>query len=251
VSSPLALQQTKTALGLGNTASFLAVGGTPPYTYSVQLPGGQGGDIDQTGIYSSPPWSNYNSNPSNAMDTIIVTDSTGATATATILVGPPLILFLDIISTVLKLPTGRCFLYNTKGFQPKDPGLFVSVGVSSVKVFSNSFHYDTENDTYNNFLNTVAVLDVHAISVDNSALFLKEAVMMSLQSPYAIAQQNANAFSIGRVPPGGQFVDLSEVDGVGFPYHFIFSIALQYCTSLSQPTDVFTSFQQPTLVVNP
>ena len=124
----LTLQQTATAVGLGNTVSFLGGGGVPPYLYAV-LPGGQGGSINNlTGIYSSPSWAQYNSNQANATDTIQVADATGAVATANVLVGPPLILFLDIISTVLQMTNGRCILYNSKAWQPKDPGRFVSVG---------------------------------------------------------------------------------------------------------------------------
>jgi len=243
---PLTVVGTKSAIGLGNTASFLGIGGVGPYTYSV-VAGGQGGTINSsTGLYNSPTWANYNSNPSNAVDTIRVTDSTtptSLTATTSILVGPPLLLFLDIISTVLKLPAGRCWLYDQKVFTPTDPGLYVIVGVSSTKVFANSSQYNPTNDTYGNFVNCMAVLDVHVVSVDNSALFKKELVLAALMSPYSIQQQNANAFSIGRIPPGGSFNDLSEIDGPAIPYHFQYSIAMQYSVPVSFGTDVYTSFQ--------
>ena len=247
----LTLTGTKTAVGLGNTASFLATGGTAPYAYVV-LPNGQGGTIDgATGLYSSPPYSSYNPSPSNATDTIQVIDSTGATATATILVGPPMILFLDILSTVLQLPAGRCLLYDTKGFQPTDAGLYIVVGMGHPHVFGNNKKYDSTTDTYVNSVNVVATLDLHVISVDTSALWQKELVLAALMSPYSISQQEANAFSIGRVPLAGQFNDLSEVDGPAIPYHFQISINLTYAVDASYPTPVFTEFQGVTETINP
>lgn len=253
MSTPLTLAQSATAIGLGNTVSFLGIGGVPPYSYSTIVPGGQGGTIDPvSGVYSSPPWANYNSNPSNATDTVIVTDSTGATAQAKILVGPPLILFLDIISTVMKLPPGRCVLYDQKVFQTKQPGLFVSVGVGTVKTFANSFHFDPNDETYKNFVNSMVTLDVHIVSVDNSALFQKEAVLGALMSPYSIQQQNANAFSIGRIPSGANFNDLSEIDGPAIPYHFHIPINMQYVTTTQYSTGVYTEFLPVQIVeVNP
>lgn len=248
----LQLLQTKTAIGLGNTASFLGTGGVEPYVYSVVLPNGQGGSVDPTtGLYSSPPWSDYNPTPSNATDTVMVTDANNDTATAKILVGPPLILLLDIISTVMKLPHGRCVLYDQKIFQTKHPGLFVSLGIGTVKVFANSYQYNPVTDAYDNFVNCMATLDLHIISVDTSAVFQKEAVLASLMSPYSIQQQNANAFSIGRIPPGGQFNDLSEIDGPAIPYHFHIPINMQYAVPISFATDVFTEFQDVAVTINP
>jgi hypothetical protein len=246
----LSLSQTKTAMVPGNTSSFLGVDGTPPYTYSVQ-PGGQGGTIDPVGgTYTAPNLSAYNSTADNASDTVIVTDSTGATASASILVGPVFILFLDIINTVMKLPPGRCFLYNGKGFQPTDAGLYIAVEVLNVKVFGNNTKFIPGPEIVVNSVNCGCTLDLHIISVDNSALYLKEIVLASLMSPYSISQQEGNNFSIGRIPPGAQFNNLSEIDGPAIPYHFSIMINLIYSIGTSSNVDVFTSFAGVTPVIN-
>jgi len=247
----LTLAQTNTAVNLGNTASFLASGGTPPYTYSV-LPGGQGGVIDPvTGIYSSPSPDRYNSEPNNASDTIQAVDSTNTAVVSKILVGPPLILFCDIISTVMKLPAGRCWLWDQKVFMPVDRGLYVPIMVSNVKTFANSYTYDPVSDVYRNFVNVAATLDIHVVSKDNTAVFKKEILLAALVSPYSIQQQEANGFSIGRIPPGGAFNDISDVDGGAIPYHFVVTLKLFYSVGVSFNTEVFTSFPNVSLVVNP
>lgn len=247
----LTLMQNKTAIGLGNTASFLGAGGVEPYVYEV-VAGGQGGSINSsTGVYSSPVWSQYNPSPSNATDTVKVTDDNGDTATAKILVGPPAILVIDIISKVMDLPSKRCFLYDQKIFAPTDVGLYVAVGVGSTRVFANSYEFNPTTQQYDNFINCAVMLDIHVVSVDNVAFYKKEEVLMALMSPYSIQQQEANAFSIGRIPSGGQFNDLSEVDGPAVPFHYQMSINVQYAMSKSLATDVFDSFQGPTLVTNP
>jgi hypothetical protein len=251
--SALTLIGTKSAIGLGNTASFLATGGIGPYTYSVN-PNGQGGTINSsTGLYASPPWSNYNANPGNASDTITVTDSTTPTpltATASILVGPPLILLMDILTKSIPLLPGRCTLYAQKLPQPSDPGLFVSVGIATVKIFANSSKFNPTTETFDNFVNSMAILDIHAISVDTSALFQKELVLAAMQSPYSIQQQEANAFSIGRIPAGGSINDITEIDGPALPYHYQFSIPLFYSVPASFSTAIFNTFQQPEVIVN-
>ena len=112
----LALAQSKTALAINLTASFLASGGSSPYAYSV-LPGGAGGAIDSsTGLYTAPAV--VPSDPSLLYDTIQVTDSLAATASAQILVGTPLLLFCEILQRQLGLANGRVFIWDQKIFNP-------------------------------------------------------------------------------------------------------------------------------------
>jgi hypothetical protein len=250
---PLQLLQNKTALAPGNVASFLGVGGTAPYAYAV-LPGGQGGSVDPaTGAYSALSFTNYNPDQSVATDTVQVTDSsspTPQTATATILVGPAVILFIDIINKVMGLPPNRCFLYNGKGFQPTDAGLYIAVEIGNVKVYANTSRFNPVTQETENTVNCGCTLNVHVISVDNSAVFQKEVVLTSLMSSYSIQQQEANSFSIGRIPPAAQFSDVSEIDGPAIPYHYSISINILYAVPVNFNTDIFTSFPGVTEVIN-
>lgn len=132
----LSLQQTKTAVAINITSSFLGVGGTPPYVYSV-LPGGAGGSIDPgTGEYTAP--SVVSSDPKLAYDTIQVVDSLAAVATSQILVGTSLILFCEILQREMGLANGRVYLWDQKIFQPSDNNLYIAVSVPSCKPFSNN-----------------------------------------------------------------------------------------------------------------
>jgi hypothetical protein len=160
------------------------------------------------------------------------------------------ILFIDILNTVLQLPNNRCFLYNGKGFQPQDAGIYIAVEVSNVKVYSNSYRFNPNTQMTENFINCGSTLDLHIISVDNSALFQKEIALAALMSPYSIKQQEANSFHIGRVPPASQFNNISEVDGPAIPFHFQISINIIYAVPINFSADVFTQFPGVTEVIN-
>lgn len=256
--SALVLSQTKSAVGAGLTASFLATGGTSPYTYSVLSMNAAGGTIDSTtGIYTAP--STAPIDPEFQYDTIQVTDSTipaSLTTTSQILVGPPLLLFCDIIQNQLGLANGRVYLWDQKIFQPSDNGLYVAVAVVSCKPFSNNIQPAiissvpdwSQSAQYTNFL---AQLDVNIISRDTSAVLRKEEVLMALNSTYSEQQQESNSFLIGRVSPQGGFKNLSMVDGAAIPYRFNISINMQYVVTKQQPIDTFGTFSAAQVTTNP
>lgn len=253
----LLLTQSKTALGVGLTASFLATGGTPPYTYSVrQIPLGAGGQINSsTGIYTAPNVVNGGlfGPPKQLYDTIQVNDSAGAFAIANILVGTPLLLFCEIIQNCLNLANGRVYLWDQKMAQPTDSGLYVAISVLSCKPFSNTNKYDGSgaNSNADQSVNMYALLSVDIISRDAEARDRKEEIILALNSNYAQAQQEANSFYIGKLPPGGQFVNLSEQDGAAIPYRFNISVALQYFYTKTSAVPSFGSFQTPQVNTNP
>lgn len=253
--SALALTQNKSAIGINLQASFQAIGGTGPYTYSVRA-GGAGGSINSsTGLYTAPAVVNAGSYgpPKFIYDTIQANDSAAAQVTSQILVGNALLLFCDIIQTELSLPQGRCYLWDQKLFQPTDSGLYVAVSVVSCKPFGsvNAFDGSGSNSNSVQFVNIYNQLQVDIISRDTEARDRKEEVIMALNSDYSRNQQTGNSFYIGQLPPGAQFTNLSEVDGAAIPYRFAISVAMQYFVTKTIATPSYDSFSTTQVNTNP
>lgn len=236
----LTLTQTATALGPNIQASFLGINGTSPYTYAV-LSSGAGGSIDPTtGVYTAPAI--INSDPKKLYDTIRVTDSLAATATARILVGSPLLLFCEIIQKELSLPDGRVYLWDQKIMQPTDNDLYVAVSVPSCKPFGNTNRWKTTLSglEQSQFVSMAAQVEIDIISRGPSARDRKEEVIIALESNYARQQQDANSFYIGKLSTG--FLNLSEADGAAIPYRYKISVAMQYAFQKARPIDYFDTF---------
>jgi hypothetical protein len=257
VSTPLSLTQSKTALTVNLSASFQAVGGTAPYTYSVRANGAGGTINSSTGAYVAPALVNNGSfdAPTQIYDTIQVVDSSSPVvqfATAQILVGTPLLLFADIIQNGLGLANGRVYLWDQKIFQPTDADLYIAIQVLSCKPFAsiNSVDGSGSGVNSNQSVNMYSQLQVDVISRDTSARDRKEEVIMALNSNYSITQQEANQFYIGKLPPGAQFVNLSLPDGAAIPYRFNIAVALQYVVSKIVAVPYFSTFSAPQINSN-
>jgi len=242
----IAITQTATAVGTNAPASFLALGGTPPYVYSV-LPGGAGGTINSgTGEYTAPAIAS--SDPKLSSATIQAKDALNATATAKILVGTPLILFCDIIQKELGLANGRVYLWDQKIMQPTDDALYVAVTMQSCKPFGNSNRPSADGVEAEQYVSMAAVVDIDIISRGPAARDRKEEVILALESNYSRQQQVANSFYVGKL--SSNFVNLSEVDGAAIPYRYRISVAMQYAVTKNKPTQYFDDFTV-TEYVNP
>lgn len=247
----MTLTQSKTAVGTGITASFLAVGGTGAVTYSVrQNPVGAGGTINSSsGLYTAPAIVNGGSfgKPDKLYDTIIARDSLGVVATANILVGSPLLLFCEIIQQGLGLAPGRVYLWDQKLMQPTDSGLYVAVSVPSCKPFGNTNTIDPTTGNSVQSVNMLAQLQVDIISRDAEARDRKEELILALGSTYSQQQQEGNSFFVGKLPVGSQFTNLSSPDGAAIPYRFAIGISMQYFYTKTLVQDYFNNFPTPNL----
>lgn len=251
----ISLTQTKSALAVNLTASFLAIGGTPAYTYSV-LSGGAGGTIDAaSGLYTAP--STVQDDPVKLYDTIQVIDSLGAIATSTILVGSALLLLCEILQRELGLDNAHVYLWDQKIFQPKDSSMYCVISVPSCKAFGNVNEAginnggDVDGSLSAQFINMLATIDIDIMSRSTAALNRKEEVLMAINSDYAQRQQNGNSFYIGRLPPNSRFINLSVIDGAAIPYRFRISVNMQYTVAKQGATDYFDTFQTTTVATNP
>lgn len=243
----LALTQTATAVAVNIQASFLAVGGTEPYVYSV-LSGGAGGAIDaSTGVYVAP--SVVSDDPTMVYDTIQVTDLTTATATAKILVGTPLILFCDILQNQLGLSNDRVYIFDQKIAQPSDAGLYIAVSVPSCRAFASNVDFDSAGNQVAS-INMGATLSIDAISRDTSALNRKEEILIALNSTYARQQQDANSFYVAPLPSPTSFTNLSGIDGAAIPYRYTISVRIMYTVVKTTASPYFETIDY-TLTSNP
>lgn len=236
------LSASYTAISPNLNSSFLATGGVAPYTYSI-LPGaGAGGTINaMTGVYTAA--SNY------GVDTVLATDSspTPQMATLDILVGSAVQLVCDIIQTYMGLSQGRVYVYNTKINIPTDSGLYVAVGVHSLKPFGNSLI--TYNGVATQGINMLARLDINIMSRSVDALNLKERVLLAFNSVYAEQQMELNSFFIAPISVG--FVNLSQIDGSAIPYRFVITSQLQYFVPASENIPYMDTFVPAQIVPNP
>jgi hypothetical protein len=238
--SSLSISASYTAISPGLTTSLSVIGGNAPYSFSV-LPGGIGGTISSSGIYSASP-------NSYGLDTVLVQDSSNPVnqATLDILVGSTIQLVCDILQQYLQLSQGQVIIFNTKWTLPTDSRMYIAVGISSLKSFGNS------NTTYNGVsvqgVNMRAMLDINIMSRSIDALNQKEQVLLAFSSQYAENQMEKNSFFIA--PNASTFVNLSEIDGAAIPYRFVIGCNLLYFVPSVMSTAYFDEFAPVTVVVD-
>lgn len=245
----LALTQSLTAVGSNGFSSFLGIGGVPPYTYALAM-NGAGGAIDATtGAYNAPDV--VSSNPIHAYDTVIVTDSTAATASSRILVGTPLILLCDIIQVGMGLYSDQIWLWESKINIPTDSRLYVAVSVPNSRPFGNiNGQQNVVDGGLNQVLsvNMVATIDIDILSRGPEARDRKEEVILVLKSTYAEQQQEANSFFIGSA--NNRMINLSSIDGAAIPYRYKITVQMQYMKTITLPSPYFDTFQQVQTTIN-
>lgn len=248
----LSLTQSLSAVGPGITSSFLGVGGSKPYSYSV-IPGGAGGSINsRTGVYTAP--AQASSSPNQVYDTIQVTDALLATATAQILVGNAYLLLCDIIQKEMNLPNGRVYLFDQKIFQPKDYDVYIVLANPRNKPFGNNTSYISQTVGRTSILNQVqsvnmcGTIDIDIMSRGPAARDRKEEVLMALKSTYAEQQQETNSFYVGLISK--DFINLSDVDGAAIPYRYNITVQMQYFVKKITPVPFYSNFPGYTVSID-
>lgn len=248
---PLSVSQSATAIRNRVTASFLGKGGDAPYLYSV-VAGGAGGSINPTtGVYTAPLA--VPSDPRYRFDTIRVDDYSGDSATAQIMVADPLLLLCEIIQRCLGLASGRVYIWDQKINQPTDSGLYVAVSMPNCKPFANVNRATASGANLNasQYVCMLARVDLDIISRGPEARTRKEEVILALNSTYSEQQQERNSFFIGKLPPDGGFVNLSDIDGAAIPYRYKISVNMQYASELTAPIDYMDDFSEAEVFTEP
>ncbi len=244
----LTIGSNATAVGPNITASFLASGGTGPYTYSVRS-GGAGGTINSSsGIYTAP--ATVGATPAQYIDIIQAVDTLGNIGLAQIMVGYPINLLCDIIQNQMGLAQGRVYLWDQKLFQPADNGLYIAVSIQRCKPIGSSNEHDSNGNSIQ-WVSMYALVDLDIISRGPAARDQKELVILALNSDYSQYQQAANGFYVSPLPVGSQFTNLSNIDGSAIPYRFKISVAMQYQYTKTTAQPYYNSFQSVAVTVNP
>ena len=78
---PLSISPTALSLSIGSTVTFAGIGGTAPYTWTIQTPGSGSPAISPTGVYVA-------GNTPNTTDIVRLTDAASVVVTATVTVKP-------------------------------------------------------------------------------------------------------------------------------------------------------------------
>lgn len=236
----ISLRANTLALCKGNSTSFQGYGGVAPYVYSV-VAGGAGGTINaSTGKYTAPLVL--------GSDTIMVTDSTNATATLALMIGDPILLLCDIIRREMNLSNEQVWIWDQKINSPKDYRLYVAVQTLNDKAFGNTNSFDSAGNSIQS-VNMWEQVSIDIMSRDQSARTRKEEVLMALASNYAQTQQTTNGFYIAK--QSTSFVNLSQVDGAAITYRFNITVTLQYAVKKSQAVPYYDSFSNVQITVEP
>lgn len=149
-------------------------------------------------------------------------------------------------------PLNNLFAYrNYTQSAPVNTSPFNTYGAFSTTANWLSYQ-QTTNGVYSNVqsVNMQGILDIDIISRGPTARDQKELIPLALQSTYSEQQQEANSFFIAKLPWGGQFVNLSNIDGSAIPYRYKISYAIQYFIRNVVPVPYFTQFSASKLTVN-
>ena len=236
------LYNTK-AVGLGISTVVSAVGGTPPYTYSVEVNAANPqGTINSNGVYIA--------SFKTGTDHIIATDSLGATAEIYISVLPPLELFCDILKVEMNLADDQVYIYNEKIQSITDSRMYIAVGINSDKYFGNSNSSEVSVAGLNEVqsVNCMSNLSIDIVSRGNEARERRAEIVLALNSKYSQNQQELNSFNVGKIP--GVFTNLSKEEGASIPFRFNIGVNIQYFIKTVKAAAYFNQFLDVVLEIN-
>ena len=162
----------------------------------------------------------------------------------------PLKFICDIIQTDMGLSDGQVYTYNQKINIPTDSQLYIAVGELSSKPFGSSLTYGASGSASGYYstesVNVMTTVSVDIMSRSTEALHRKEEVVMALNSHYSIQIQEANSFSIAKLPIN--LVNLGHLEGTAIPYRFNFSFNITYFKSKIQSIDYYDTFSEHTII---
>lgn len=238
------LKQTFSAIAPGIKSSFQAYSGVTPYSYAVTS--GPGSVNASTGLYTAP---SVISKTDPTVATVTATDANGDTASASIMVGSPLILLCDIIMREMGLSSDQIFLWNQKWTLPNDFRPYVSIAMMTPKAFGSSSIFDPDLNVEVQSVNMSAAIDIRIMSRSLEAVERKEEIAMALKSMYAQRQMAANSFYVSPLPM--PMANLSEVDGAAIPYQFTVPCAIQYFVKKVKSAQYFDKFEDVEVEIEP
>ncbi len=230
----LSISPTTADVNANRTQTFVASGGTGPYTFSMVS--GVGSIGSSSGIYTAP------NSPGTAV--IQVTDSaiTPATVQATITVKNVLTRVCDIIQGFMGLNADQVYVWDEKIKIPTDTKIYITVAQATPKVFGTKREYVSAGGGLQEqiTLQMACAFQIDIFGKTSEARDRKEEVLMALSSTLSQQTQEANGFYVA--PQSTSFVNLSEIDGAAIPYRFTISVNVQYQVSKTPQVDYYDTY---------
>ncbi len=156
----------------------------------------------------------------------------------------------EILQHELSLETGRIALYNQNYKAPNDTGLYIVVGLTSLQILSSNRTYQTgpEEDATeaHQTVNAAGTFYIEFTSKGDEALERQGEVIASMNSFYAVQQQESHHIRISRNP---QVLDLSFIEGPSSLHRFRFEVAVFYLLSVKKPIDTYEAIQSPEVLI--
>jgi len=159
-------------------------------------------------------------------------------------------IILDMIKNQLNLEENQAWVYNQRQTIPKEDGLFVVVGLDSVRVYGNNTYYDDDSMGLEEKVGTWVLehISINLFSRDYSAIMRQAEVLASFVSTYSQQVAFAYALRFGKIP--STFVDRSSREGTSILYRFVISIPVYRCYVTVKPVAYFDNFSH-TITNNP
>lgn len=258
----ISVQGTKFATRPGLTTSFAASGGVAPYTYSLAQGNVAGGTIDPvSGLYTAP--ARVPEDSRNYYDYVIATDSTGAVSPTVgeagncwISVGHCWQLVAEIFRHELGLPLGRVFLFDQKVNLPEDDRPFVVISIPGMSLIGSGIKPNGTPDSqgrpgWDKQLKWAQInyhMDVHLYSRDMDGLNRLPGMFVAASGLYSHQVQQENSFYLANIPRN--VVNLSGLDGMAIPYHYVISFEAFYTNQWTTDAEYFNEFQDVQLTVS-
>lgn len=157
-------------------------------------------------------------------------------------------ILLDIICTVLKIPTDQAWIWNQRRAIPEDKKMYVVAGLVSSKAYGNTMRNESVegggmNDRLTQYVQEVISIDLFSYTTEASERYPQ--ILAALRSTYSQQAQEKLGLKIAEIPIS--ISDVSEVEGAALIYRI--SIALnvlrKYDTIVS--TQYYDQFEEHTL----
>ncbi len=148
-------------------------------------------------------------------------------------------LLYDIIQKELSLPEDRVQIYGQNFKAPNDEGLYVTLGLESLKLMSSNRHKEIVSTR------VAGIFSIDLTSQGSEALERNIEAVAAFRSFYSTQVQEKNHISISNPT---QVSDLSFVEGPSSLNRFHFSVTVFYGDTFEKPIDSYDKIQSPEVV---
>ncbi len=154
----------------------------------------------------------------------------------------PIKVLADILQTELGLSAGRVMIADEKFNIEQQEGLYISLEyVGPSQVIANTNHYNPATDQEEQTQTTRFLVQIDALSFDNSARQRKEEISMALTSMYSQRLQEQYQCSIARMP--GPVSDASSIESMAMLKRYTQTVAITALTSKVKSAEYYDKFK--------